>query len=96
MKNITKAQATKVLNAVIAQCKSTILAGAEPPVLRMDWEIGATIIWEEGPYQWTYLFPYGGIDEEYGFRVKDVSASIPKGVWCEPQTSYSLSIYLDN
>lgn len=51
------------------------------------------IVWESGsPYQWSYLFPFGGFEEEFGSTVKDVSASLPKGVWLEALNSYSVVV----
>ena len=70
--------------------KSAIGAGATPPVLTYA-DGFPEIIWEEGPYEWTYLFPYGGTDAEFGFSVVEVE--IPEGVFVEAQTTYSVGIF---
>jgi len=101
-KHPTKAQATKVLNAVRAQCKGSILPGDSGPKLVRDWKFYDwdttrwSIVWEEGPYQWTYTFPHGGIEEEFGSRLKDVSDRLPAGVWTEACNSFALSVQLDD
>lgn len=52
------------------------------------------IVWESGsPYQWTYNFPFGGTDEEFGGTIKGVSRMIPKGFFVEAMTSYSVSLF---
>ena len=52
------------------------------------------IVWEDGsPYGWTYNFPQGGVDEEFGFPVKDVSEMIPRGVYVEPMNGYSVGVF---
>lgn len=101
MRHPTKAQASKVLAAVRAQYKSWILPGDTGPLLVRDWKFYDwdttrwSIVWEEGPYQWTYMFPHGGIEEEFGSRVKDVSDRLPAGVWAEACNSFALSVQLD-
>lgn len=90
----------QVLAAVRKQCTGAILESDEGPKLVMDFDRlgnGAhpAIVWEEGPYEWTYLFPYGGIEEEFGTRVPDVSKMLPVGVFCEPDTAWALSICND-
>ena len=87
---VTKAKAKKVLAALKRQQKSAIGAGATPPVLTYA-DGFPQIIWEEGPYEWTYLFPYGGTDAEFGFSVVEVE--IPEGVFVEAQTTYSVGIF---
>ena len=87
---ITKAQANKVLTALKRQQRSAIKAGATPPVLTYD-EGFPLILWEEGPYEWTYLFPHGGTDAEFGFKVEPVE--LPAGVFAEPQTTYSMGLF---
>lgn len=100
---VTKAKATKVLNAVRAQCGDGVLEGDVGPELKKDWDwLGSghpapySIVWEEGPFEWAYLFPHGGIEEEFGFRRKDVSGKIPAGVFCEAITSWAVAIVADD
>jgi hypothetical protein len=54
-----------------------------------------SIVWEEGPFEWAYLFPHGGVEEEFGFRRQDVSSLIPDGVFAEPITSWSIGVHDD-
>lgn len=52
------------------------------------------IIWESGsPYDWTMTFPYGGISEEFGSTVKDVSDMIPSHLHVEAVNNCVLAIY---
>jgi hypothetical protein len=94
---VTRAEAEAVLAAVKTQHSSYIAAGHTPPVLVENWEgWGAgqaawAILWEEGPFEWTYLFPHGGIEEEFGFRIAEVA--LPDRVWCEAYNSWSIAIY---
>ncbi len=94
----TKAQATKVLNAVKRQHRAYLTDRCQPKLMR-DWDFlgyGSTrwsIVWEEGPYDWAYLFPYGGIEPEFGFRLADVSAAIPEGFYAEAITSWAIGLY---
>jgi hypothetical protein len=101
-KRITKAQAQKFLTAVRKQCKAALPTGSDlrgGPTLVKDWDwsgYGAapwSIVWEEGPYDWAILFPYGGIEEEFGCRVADVSANLPEGFYAEAITSWAVGLY---
>ena len=97
--NITKRQAEGVLAAVKRQCAAWLDDNGNGPALMRDWDWtgygGArwSVVWEEGPYDWAYLFPFGGIEEEFGFRVKDVSSAIPVGFYAEAITSWAIGIY---
>jgi hypothetical protein len=97
-KNPTKAEATKVLTAVKRAFKPW-LDGNDGPTLIENWDWTGTggtrwsVVWEEGPYEWAYLFPFGGIDEEFGFRVADVSSAIPAGFYSEAITSWAIGLY---
>jgi hypothetical protein len=93
-KPVTKANAKKVLAALKKQQKSALGAGATPPTLHWfpnpdgDYPV---ILWEEGPYDWPQLFPYGGTDQEFGFSVAEVE--LPEGVFAEAQNGYSVGIF---
>lgn len=101
---ITKADAEKTVNALIRSLgrsrKAVLDAYGSLPELRRDWEWGWTtshtydwaIVWEEGPYEWAYLFPHGGIEEEFGFRIPDVSDRVPGTVFVEAITSWAVSL----
>lgn len=108
---VTEKQAQRVLAAVREQCAGWLDPDKPDtgPKLVMDFDWTGTgarpaIVWEGGPFEWTYQFPYGGVDEEAtgllqefkpGGRIerKDVSGKIPKGVWTEACTAWALSIY---
>jgi|PlaIllAssembly_1097288.scaffolds.fasta_scaffold01795_13 hypothetical protein len=101
-KNPTKAQATKVLNALKRQRAAYIDGPDSGPKLVENWDwLGNgsdyiarwSIVWEEGPYEWSYLFPFGGIDEEFGFHVANVSDAIPEGFYSEAITSWAIGLY---
>ena len=50
-----------------------------------------TVYWEEGPYQWVFNFPYGGIDEEFGTVIEDVSDLLHEDIeFIEAETAYSV------
>ena len=53
----------------------------------------ASIVWEGGPYDWVYNFPFGGVEEEFGFRLEDVSDRFDDGVWVEAQNNWSVVIW---
>jgi hypothetical protein len=42
-------------------------------------------------YDWSTYFPFGGVEEEFGFKIKPVT--MPKRVWTEAMTSFAISIY---
>jgi hypothetical protein len=95
---VTKAQATKALNALKRQQRAYIGAGYPPPTLVTNWDWLGTgtsakysIVWEEGPYEWAYLFPTGGVDQEFGFTVAAVD--LPDGLYAEPVTSWAVGLY---
>ena len=106
-KRVTKRQAEAVLRAVQKQYAGWVEEGYGPKLV-MDWrylsdEGQPAIVWEEGPYEWSYRFPYGGVEEETTalLRVEVPDAKpvtvpkveLPKGVWVESATSWALSIY---
>lgn len=91
----TKAEAELLLQAVRKQ------HGIRPddpygPQLVKDWDwlggypVDWAVIWEEGPFEWAHLFPYGGIEEEFGLPVPDVSDLIPDGFYSEAMTSWAV------
>lgn len=73
--------------------------GYGPEVLVGEQYYGApfTVVWEEGPYEWTFLFQelaagYEAQDPEFGFTYKPF-ASLPAGVYAEAYAGYSLNLY---
>lgn len=111
-KRVTKAEATKTLNAVKRMFKAYI-DGNNGPTLIKDWEWGWTtinrydwaIVWEEGPFEWTYRFPGGGFDEEMFHLAREFGddharrlatrpgVELPEGVWTEAITSWATAIH---
>lgn len=92
---VTKADALKVFAAVKKAYKPWIAAGYEPQLVK-DWDWANApyaIIWEGGPYDWAYGFPYGGRDQEFGGKIPNVSDAIPNTVFCEPYAGWALCIY---
>ena len=83
-----------VLRAVRKAFSSFEDASGVPPKIVDHGDEGTFVMWEEGPYEWTYCFPNGGRISEYGytFEVPDVSHLIPKGVYAEAQNHYSVAI----
>jgi hypothetical protein len=72
--------------------------------LDMDWDGHVAIIWEEGPYEWTYHFGTDDVDEELTIEVQEFQpgavvrlrpVTMPKGVFVEPYTTFALGIYPD-
>lgn len=99
-KNPTKRQAEKVLTAVKKAFAPWLDKDGNGPVLKENWDWFGhgnptrwSIVWEEGPYQWTYLFPFGGRDEEFGFKIADVSDAIPAGFYAEAETGWAIGLY---
>lgn len=90
---VSKSKAEKVLAALLDQCKPWVQEGYEPKLVQDFDDREWTILWEEGPYEWPYLFPHGGVEEEFGFKVADVSGQIPEGIFAEPVNHYSVGIY---
>ena len=64
------------------------------PVVLQDFDgVEFAIVWENGsPYEWSYLFPFGGVEKEFGSTIKGVSAMLPKGVWVEALNSFSVAV----
>src|SRR5690606_12053560 len=79
----------------------TVVPQTDPRMLpeildNFDDGVEFTIVWESGsPYCWTYLFPHGGVDEEFGSVIKNVQDLLPAGVRVEPMTSYSLGLFFE-
>lgn len=99
--NITRRDAERVLVALKEQCKSWCFDedGADISNITLAENFDGArfaIIWEEGPYDWTCYFPYGGTEEEFGGRLKDVSSKIPSHLFIEALTSYSVGLFRNN
>lgn len=93
-KSITRKDAEKVVAAIKAQRSAWVEEGYGPHLLEDFDDQPFVIVWEEGPYQWTYDFPFGGVDEEFGTTIKDVSAMLPDHLYVEAMTSYSVAPFL--
>lgn len=90
MATVTKRQQQQVLAAVKEQFKVWVEAGYEPKL--MDYDGTPSVVWEEGPYDWTMLTG-GGVEEEFGFRVP--AGNYPEGVFLEPLNGCVLGLYPD-
>lgn len=95
--NVTRRQAEATLNAVKRQHKAWITGLGNEPKLVENWNWTGNptrwaIVWEEGPYEWAIYFGMGDyVEEEFGTKVKGVA--LPKGVWTEAITSWSIGVY---
>jgi hypothetical protein len=91
---VKKADADKVLALVrkVYGVKATDEYGPKL-VKKWDWtECEYAILWEGGPYDWAIYFPHGGVGE-FGNKITDVSAEVPKDVFCEPYAGWALCLY---
>ena len=105
---ITRVKAEQVLEAVKTQCRAYLDDSGEGPQLveggsqfgsgRSQWHI----TWEDGPFEWAYRFPHGGVDEELTNLAGDAGAAgvartpevqLPPGLWAEAITSFQVAIY---
>lgn len=96
-KKITAAKAEQVRKSIVKAFGAE--EGPYGPTVVAEWGYGAafTIVWEEGPYEWTQQYcdiaaGYEAIDQEFGFKRKAIKTPV-KGVFLEPATAYALSIY---
>ena len=97
MRKATKAQVRGVIDAIKDQmgfdpADAELWASAYGDGPQVHPSEPDLIIWEEGPYAWTYLFPHGGIEEEFGGRRRNVESLLDPAVWVEAQTSYSVRV----
>ena len=103
-RHVTQRQAQAVLKRAV----KTQFASYGPDFgdlkLDMDWDGHVAIIWEEGPYEWTYHFGTNDVDEELTIELQEFQpdtvvrlrpVTTPKGVFVEPYTTYALCIYPD-
>lgn len=105
---VKKRDADKVLAAIRRQFAGWIEPGQPeqgPKLVKdFDWYGGApyAIVWEEGPYEWTFTAGEGGIDEEMTSLarefdpkavVKTKAVKFPDTVFVEPVTGWALGIY---
>ena len=98
-RTITFAKAEQVLKSVIKTFD--VKEDRYGPEIVSDWGYGAayTIVWEEGPHEWTQIFcelnaGYDLNGEVWGVVMKAIKAPV-RGVFLEPANGYALSIYLD-
>jgi hypothetical protein len=110
MTAISETLADAALAALCEQFKGVIEAGYEPKLFAPgDGPAGEyhVIVWEEGPYEWTYTAFVGGLDQEVYVLAKDAGAtdeqaratatrkevSAPEGVHVEAINHYSIGLY---
>ena len=95
---VKKRDAEKVLASIKKVYRAWLEDASEDmrPKLVKDWDWLGTgpapyaIVWEGGPYEWTFLI-HGGRDEEFGVKVEAVQ--VPESVFAEPITSWALGLY---
>lgn len=72
-KPISRKLAEAALASVREQFKTYVDAGYNPPVLMEAWDGRHwAICWDEGPSEWTYRCPEGGMDEELTLELQSV------------------------
>ncbi len=91
-KQATAQQAEAVADALMKVFDQQLFNWELPRVMVDTWEHGRTVVvWEEGPYGWTWVFPCGGMLG--GSRWEVPEAQLPKGVWVEPNDGCVVSVY---
>jgi hypothetical protein len=108
-KTVTRRDADRVLAALCHQYGITPDDHSAPVVIE-EWDFLTygnpapfAIVWEEGPYEWAYRFPEGGIDEEATYGIQDIApgtvvrtaaAKIDPHIFVEAITSWAVGLYL--
>jgi hypothetical protein len=110
MRRVTREQAEAVLHAVRQQYGAWLSDDSAGPELRRDWDgRDWVVLWEEGPYEWSYaalqehvepemyeLAVEAGATAEQARRTALLKeARLPDGVWVEAVNHYSLAVYPD-
>jgi hypothetical protein len=91
-KQATAQQAEAVVDALLKVFEQPLFDWELPRVMVDTWEHGRTVVvWEEGPYGWTWVFPCGGMLS--GSRWEVPEAELPKGVWVEPDDGCVVRVY---
>jgi hypothetical protein len=91
-KQATAQQAEAVVDALMKVFDQPLFEWARPRVMVDTWEHGRTVVvWEEGLYGWTSVFPCGGMLNGTLWEVPE--AVLPKGVWVEPDDGCVVSVY---
>jgi len=103
MKKVTKRQAEQALRTVQKKWQGYVDAGSTPPALQQR-EGHWTIVWEEGPFDWTTLASLGGVNEELAYELRESGLKapmeepleMPEGVYSEPWNGWQLGLYLEH
>jgi hypothetical protein len=91
-KQATAQQAEAVVDALMKVFDQPLFEWARPRVMVDTWEHGRTVVvWEEGLYGWTSVFPCGGMLNGTLWEVPE--AVLPKGVLVEPDDGCVVSVY---
>lgn len=107
-KRVTKKQAEAAVAAIREQFKSYLGNDETGPVIVWNWETPygriqeCVVMWDDcAPYEWAMNAHQGGYDEELSSLAERAvytpeAKNWPKGVWCEPYSSYVLCLYREN
>ena len=90
MSTANKAVTAKALTAIRRRFSAWITTFDDGPEVVPDMRGGYSIVWEGGPYEWTYLAAMGGFDD-FGNEVEPVEA--PAGFYLEPVNTWALNVY---
>lgn len=92
MSTANKAVTAKALTSVKRRFSAWITTFDNGPTIEPNTSGGSgySIVWEGGPYEWTYLASMGGFDD-FGNEVEPVEA--PDGFYLEPVNTWSLNVY---
>ena len=89
----TAQQAEQVADALMEAFNARRFGFERPTVKVDDWDQGRTVlIWTDGPYGWSYTFPFGGYVGNYNVP----SVQLPTGVWTEAYNDSVMSVWYDD
>lgn len=73
------------------------------PIIRIEDDGRVEILWEEGPYEWPFAMQGDPTEEDFVLLAEvgmkptpKPPVPLPKGVWAEPATHYSLALFRED